>query len=289
MPRQHPQHRSWCYTLNNYTPEERKELLQTPCHYHICGEEKGENGTPHLQGYMYLKTKCSLLAMKRLQGRAHWEPAKGTAEQNKAYCSKQGRFVETGVFPSRSGRNPGEAEKERWAYVIEKAKANKVDEIAATEPDAYVRFYHTLNAIAKDHMGKPDDAADVTGTWIYGAAGVGKSRKAREEYPGAYFKQANKWWDGYQGEEWVIIDDLDPKHSVLSHHLKIWMDRYSFIAEIKGGARHIRPKGIIITSQYSIEECFPDDQPTIDAIRRRCQGRIIHLANLQVNPLPPYE
>lgn len=44
-----------------------------------------------------------------------------------------------------------------------------------------------------------EDSDHLRGVWIWGRAGVGKSRLAREKYPEAYPKLCNKWWDGYTG------------------------------------------------------------------------------------------
>lgn len=86
--------------------------------------------------------------------------------------------------------------------------------------------------------------------------------------------------DEYNNQEVVIIDDWSPNHECLIWHLKIWADRYPFNAETKGSSMLIRPKKIIITSNYAIEECFHNEQD-IEAIKRRFKDtKFLTLKNL---------
>lgn len=101
--------------------------------------------------------------------------------------------------------------KKDWALIKEQAKTGQMEEIP---PDVYIRFYRTLKEIKRDHMVKPPDLESVCGMWFWGPPGVGKSTRARREFSDAYDKPSNKWWDGYQGQDNVIIDDLDLNHKV---------------------------------------------------------------------------
>jgi len=65
--------------------------------------------------------------------------------------------------------------------------------------------------IAKDHQVNTNRTSARECLWYYGKAGCGKIRKAVSSLPDAYMKLSNKWWDGYQGQKAVILDDLDPK------------------------------------------------------------------------------
>ena len=47
--------------------------------------------------------------------------------------------------------------------------------------------------------------------WHWGATGTGKSRHCRTKWPDAFIKSNDVWWDGYEGEETVLIEELGPK------------------------------------------------------------------------------
>ena len=253
----------WCFTLNNYTEDDVATIRSIPSEYTCFGREVGESGTPHLQGYLSFRTKKRLSGVKKLIPRAHWEAAKGNPSQNRAYCSKDGSFEEQGNIPMTGG----EKEQARWTTALNNLKAGNMDDVPA---DIQVRYYSTCKRIIADHRKEPEEAPDVTGVWIYGPAGCGKSRYARDKYPGAYRKDVNKWWDGYTNQGAVIVEDMDPFHKALGRLFKIWCDRYPFPAEFKGGKFDIRPNVIVITSQYSIDQVW-DDEETRAAMKRRCK------------------
>ena len=253
----------WCYTLNNPTAEPSiSEELVT---YHVYGEEVGESGTPHYQGFIIFKDKVNLNTLKCLIPRAHYEVAKGTNSQAAIYCKKDGKFKEIGILPEDAGVKGGQATKERYEAAFKLAKCGELDTI---DCDLLIKHYRTFKQVRIDYVTEINPLDTTAGIWIYGDSGVGKSSYARKTYPGAYVKNCNKWWDGYQEEDNVIIDDFDDSHAVLGHHLKRWADHYAFTAETKGGSLYIRPKKIIVTSQYRIEEIFKDG-PTAQALLRR--------------------
>ncbi len=266
--------RGWCFTLNNYTDAQYEQLRSVECKYLVVGKEVGESGTPHLQGYVYFENALRFDTVKgRLPGEPHIEAQRGSNEQAIAYCKKDAAFEEFGE-PPMSQKRKGELNAERWALAKRQAIEGKSEDI---DPQIYIQHYSSIRGIMRDHPQDVADADDVTGVWIYGVAGVGKSRYARENYPKAYLKAMNKWWDGYRGEENVILDDVDPSHSTwIGKFIKDWTDRYAFPAEIKGFMIKIRPKKFIITSQYSIDQIWQDEE-TRAAVSRRCH--VIHMPN----------
>lgn len=255
------QSKFWCYTINNYRDNDCDAIDLWDTAYNVYGKEIGPaTGTPHLQGYVIFKTNKRLAAVKKLNAYAHWEVAKGTPIQASDYCKKDKQFMECGALPA----SKGSGNKERWDLAKEAAKEGRLDDIPS---EIFMRFYRTIKEIKKDYMVKPEALSGCCGLWIYGPSGTGKSHSVITQHPSRYIKPLNKWWDGYQGEDVVHIDELSPAHTQwIAPYLKQWSDKWPFAAETKGGTIQIRPKRIIITTNYSIESMLfaPEDLPAIE-------------------------
>lgn len=283
-----PKSRMWCFTLNNYSDDDvsrLKALDLQALRYTCVGKEVGDSGTPHLQGFLYFKSAVRLQSVKRVVGdRAHCEIARGNVEQNFTYCTKDGDFFEVGERPLFQSEK-GAAEKERYKKAFAFARSGDMDALIEECPDIAMRHYHTIKRIRYDVLTerKLGDTVEKH-EWYYGPAGTGKSRKARAENPDAYLKNCNKWWCGYVDQDVVIVDDFDQAHSVLVHHLKHWADRYPYQAEVKGSAFLIRPRKIIVTSNYHPKDIWTDPRD-LDPILRRF--RVTHFPSLGSVPINP--
>lgn len=268
--------RSFVFTLNNYNDADVALIssLYTSGYstYYVFGREVGDSGTPHLQGFIQLRNPTTIRSLsRRMDGRAHLEQRRGTIAQAVAYCSK------TDHAPTSEGTQPldssakGAKEKGRWAAIISLAKDGDLAAIEELYPTAFLHQYATINRIMKDYMKAPPNLTELDNHWFTGPTGTGKSRHARERWGESLFiKNSNKWWDGYQGEETVLIDELElDAGKYMGHFLKIWGDRYAFNAEIKGSAALIRPLRIIVCSNYSIDQIWIHDLACAKAVARR--------------------
>lgn len=257
--------RNYVFTHNNYADTTLEDGIV--CDYIIYGYEVGESGTPHLQGFIRFANARTLKQVIALMPGCHIEIAK-TVEDAIKYCKKEGNFKERGT-PPMTQKEKGVKGAEYWTEQMRLIKGDRLGEV---DPKLMITHYNTIQRIRDDEKSKEElKDTESKHLWYYGTSGTGKSRKARSENPKAYLKMCNKWWDFYCDENIVLIEDFDKSHSVLLHHIKIWADRYPFLAEIKGGAKKIRPGQIIITSNWHPKEIWPAaaDQRDLEAILRR--------------------
>lgn len=135
--------KNYCFTINNYNFSDMESLFDNDATYLIFGFEKGENGTPHIQGYMHFPTQRQLKSMKKINERAHWEVCRGSIKSNIDYCSKDGEVYEFGEPPSQGKRTDLEEIRE----CIE--KKTPYFEIAQTYFSQWCQYRHAFREYEK--------------------------------------------------------------------------------------------------------------------------------------------
>lgn len=255
---------------------------------YICvSHEKHEDNTDHLHALIQYSDKFVTYNAKyfdlededdAIAYHGNYQGAKD-ASNVLNYIKKDKDFLEEGVFLSNA---QSDLQKRAAANkMILETPLHELVDSGHISLFNYQQLRQAKNLYTLDRI-KVDEYMPKTCLWIYGKSGIGKSRWVRANHSGFYFKAQNKWWDGYNGERVVLIDDFDHSGSALGHLLKIWADCYSFSAEIKGGT--IKPviDTFIITSQYLPKDiwCKGDktenhDPELVEAIERRFKIKTI--------------
>lgn len=257
--------RGYVWTWNNYPVDHCTILSAIQCRYIVFGRELApETGTPHLQGYVYFAHGKTASSVRSLLRGCHVEASRGLPSQIRTYCIKDGDFEERGSIPG-DPVDRGDAECTRWQSAWDAAK---IGDIEAIPPDIRIRSYSAIRRIERDFMPPVENLGAPCGIWIFGLAGVGKTLAVVTKYPNVFIKPRNVWWDGYQREPVVLLDDVDKFDVRLGGFLKHWADAYAFIGESKGGSVRIRPKQLLVTSQYRIEEIWEDVETRAALMRR---------------------
>ncbi|AHH31468.1 replication-associated protein [Dragonfly larvae associated circular virus-4] len=256
--------RGWVFTINNYNEWDFVNIskLEEKAQYYIYGKERGEEGTPHLQGFAYFKQRISFNGIRDILTRAHVEIQRGFNAQAIDYCKKEGEFTEWGE-PSRGPAG----QKDKWKDVLQLARQGKVQEIEERYPAIFLRYFQKLCGFYR-----PEHSIileNFTNEWWWGPTGTGKFKKLNDDYPDPYEKSLDPWWDNYQREEIVAIEEFEPRCKINSFLLKRWADRYPFRCEVKGAfLSKLRPLKIIVISNYQLDECFPNSKD-LDPLKRR--------------------
>jgi len=237
--------RDWCFTLNNPRESDERLLEELDCKYLIYGRERGASNTPHLQGYVYFaNARIGRQVQRLLPHGAHIEKRMAkNLDDAINYCKKDGSFVELGDKPA-SQQEKGQRGKEAARWAIKKARTGDIASIEAEEPGLFLQYGPRLESLFVP-PNKPLDILEHE--WWVGPTGTGKSRLLWELYPNHYGKRINKWWDGYQRQEVVAIEEWSPEAKLTAQSLKQWADHYPFQGEIKGGSMQgLRPRKIIV-------------------------------------------
>lgn len=264
-----PNGRYYCFTINNWTPEELLVLrvqAAAEARYICWQQEVGALGTPHLQGYVeYSKTR-SLMWMKAngFPNRTHFEKRQGSRAEAREYTRKvdgtevPGTWEEHGIWAEQGDR----IDLVRAVQMVREGKSDR--EIIEEAPDLWVRNYRGLSAVRSALFRHRDPAVDKpTVRVLWGRTGTGKTRDAVEFAStrglACFIHLGTKWWDGYEQQPVVVMDDMDEaKFTALGiTYVLGLLDRYPFRVEIKGGSVPFNSPHIFITSNVDWGDWCP--------------------------------
>lgn len=236
--------------------------------------EVGEGGYRHWQVACRSHEKIRPAALKCFFCRsAHVEASRSAAANDYVWkdetCADPESRFELGSLPVNR------ASKRDWDAVWESAKEGRLEEIPA---DIRVRSYNSLTRITKDFL-KPVPREVVVRVY-WGETGTGKSRRAWEEAGlDAYPKDpATKFWDGYQGQENVVIDEFTGVHQISITNMLRWLDRYPVAIETKGSGAVLRATHFWLTSNVDPREWFPEATDEQRRALRRRFDQVIHFS-----------
>lgn len=220
-----PGARGYCFTLNNPDKHDlgHPDIMKHKFEKHevtwaFWSLEVGQNGTPHYQGVLYFKAPRLMKAVnkKLFNNHAHLETKRGSVVANIHYISKDP--IEG---PWEHGDRPMQGKRSDWAEVRRMIKTGADNEkILDTFPHVFpnqkcINEYRL--SIAKPYEGERKVI------WNWGVTGAGKTYAAKQA-GAVHVKYVGGSWRGYNGEECVVLDEMDKWDKVPWDEMLLMLD-----------------------------------------------------------------
>lgn len=257
--------RDWCFTLHVRSDEEEEKygeilsnmagIKDAPLRYIVFQLEEKEE-TKHFQGYAEAYAPLSRGSMKKLFdcNWIHLEGRQGSQKQAIEYCKKEETRI-NGPYEYGEPATCSQAKNAANAII----KGATIQQVIEADPSAYMRYHTGLEKLAFRYQEKRNWNMEIE--VYYGNPGTGKTWTAHEKYPNNYVVEydngnGTQWWDGYEGEETIIMDEFRGFDIKFSFMLKL-LDRYPLKVQVKGGYQQFRSKRIIITTNIHPRDWYP--------------------------------
>jgi len=290
MPKSYRDHgaktKYWCGTWNHEGMREpllpaNAEMLAS--HQWFKGiwasEERGREGTLHIQFYVELHTRKTFNAMKEEFPQVHWEQRRGTAQQARDYC--MGKTKEGGVKPGwiKVLIEKGEVEEKKPGKRTDIEKMRELLDGAEVRNVMDAMEHCTTMAslsFAKEWLAchaPPPRATPPKVFWFYGSTGTGKTRAVYDFVAESGLElwrmpSSGSFFQGYIGQPIALFDDFREGRLPFTELLEL-TDRYNPIANVKYGQCWFTPQWIIFTSAKSIEVTFANVHEDVGQFLRR--------------------
>lgn len=261
------------YCLTFYTEPINVHPL-TDIRYFIAGKETcPTTGRVHWQSYVELNKTMRFTAIKKLfkDNTIHLETRKGSRDQARDYCKKDGHWVEHGKWIS------GQGHRSDLESVVDQLKTGtKLSEVMLANPKLYCQYRNGLKDIASA-VTKSNTKAfrQLNVTLLTGPTGCGKTRKAMENCTYRIQGTQLAWWQDYDGEDAICIDEYN--NDVNITEMLNLLDGYQLRLNVKGTHTYANWTKVYITTNLTVDELHKSAKP---AHREALFRRITTIENL---------
>ncbi len=264
------QSKNWCFTDFELLEWDKIYSRHDEITYICWGKETcPKTKKDHIQGWIQFDKKKRMTGVKKVcrSKKIHIESCRGSEQENNKYCQKDNKYATLGEFTTQGQRT----DLEQLKKIID--EGGTLETIANENFHAFIKYNRGFQEYKKIIDKKlRADFRKVKVIHIHGKTGTGKTKKAMS-YENVYKIQGDdmKWWDGYDGEKTIVIDEYD--NQINCTKLLGILDGYRLRLEIKGSYTYANWDTVIITSNY--EELHENAKKMHrDALKRRISETI---------------
>lgn len=257
--------------------------------YFCLSDEVGASGTPHTHVFVYSASPMRFSTMKKRFPTAHIDKAMGSAQSNREYIRKEGKWVDTDKSETRIegsfqefGEIPNEADEKspKMARLIQWVRDGMCnEEILAMDPSFALKT-KDIDVLRQELKFTEYSSKNrqIRVHYIFGDSGTGKTRSIFEKHPASdicritnYGSKGRVQFDSYRGQSVLVFEEFHSQIPIAD--MLNYLDIYPVMLPARYYDRTACYTEVYITSNIPLEQQYPDLQKsqgeTWNALLRR--------------------
>lgn len=300
-----PQCRKWSLVINNFKTvgfdhETIKDILKKFAPLYFCmADEIATTGTEHTHIFLMADSPIRFSTLKSRFPIAHIEKAYGSAQENRDYILKEGKWADTdkaetsipGTF-EEWGHLPSEREEKApmMAQLIQDVGAGKsTTEIIMENPKLAFRI-KDINLLRQTLLAEKfaKEKRQVEVTYLFGATGIGKTSGIYKQFPAeeicritSYRRHNGVNFDAYNCQDVLVFEEFNSQVPI--EEMLSYIDVYPVFLPARYNDRVACYSKVFFTSNIPLTQQYCNVQKDSPEVWRALNRRIHNVIELLPN------